>query len=217
MPKRKGDFNAWRLEKLADPVNAANYLNAALEDSPEIFLDAIKDAIQARSVTRVAQEARVTRESLYRSFSVAGNPTFETLSSVLRALGLKISGVMPETAASPVTPSASGGARAHKRRTKYGRRSFTAARRFTLPFDRIVSANRARATLDEVRVGIVGLGTRSTALVGARAVQVGSGAPTHPKLQQRDWGLIAASRREQPFAGAMLEHVAQVTFTQAAR
>ena len=28
MPKRKGDFDAWRAEKLADPINAANYPEA---------------------------------------------------------------------------------------------------------------------------------------------------------------------------------------------
>lgn len=98
MPKRTGDFNSWRLEKLADPVKAANYLNAALEDSPDVFLDAIKDVIQARKVSTVAKQAGLTRESLYRSFSANGNPTLETLRSVLKALDLKISGVVPLSA-----------------------------------------------------------------------------------------------------------------------
>jgi len=92
VPKRTGDFHAWRSQKLADPVNAANYLNAALEDSPEIFLSAIKDVIKAReSVTAVAGMAGVAPETLHRTFSATGNPTLETLSSVLGVLGLKIS------------------------------------------------------------------------------------------------------------------------------
>ena len=154
MPKRKGNFNAWRLETLADPVNAANYLNAALEDSPELFLSAIKDTIQARTVSHIAQQARVTRESLYRSFSTAGNPTFETLGSVLKALGLKLSGVTPEVSTSAVPPSSGHSARTQKRRSKYGRRGVTDPAQLTLPFER----SRVAATLSMVKIGIVGLG-----------------------------------------------------------
>jgi probable addiction module antidote protein len=123
MPKRKGNFNAWRLEKLADPVNAANYLSAALEDSPDIFLDAVKDVIQATSVSKIAQKANLTRESIYRSFSATGNPTLETLTSVLDALGLKLSKIAPRcgslTSSSPLSGSAT---RRHNGRSKYGRR-----------------------------------------------------------------------------------------------
>jgi probable addiction module antidote protein len=39
----------------------------------------------------VAKEAGIQRETLYRAFSEQGNPTFETLSSVLGALGMKLS------------------------------------------------------------------------------------------------------------------------------
>jgi probable addiction module antidote protein len=39
----------------------------------------------------VAREAGIQRETLYRAFSEQGNPTFETLSSVLGALGMKLS------------------------------------------------------------------------------------------------------------------------------
>jgi len=92
MPKRTKDFSPWREEKLADPANAANYLNAAIEESNEVFLAAVKDVIKAQeSITTVAQKAGVTRESLHRSFSTSGNPTLDTLSSVLDVLGLKVS------------------------------------------------------------------------------------------------------------------------------
>ncbi len=155
MPKRKGNFNAWRIENLADPINAANYLNAALEDSPEIFLDAIKDVIQARTVSKVAAKANVTRESLYRSFSVAGNPTLETLGSVLDALGLKLSGVAPCSGASTAPSSSGNAARAHKSRRKYGRRGFVASSsQLNLPFDRTV-ARPASVTLNVVNVAPV--------------------------------------------------------------
>jgi probable addiction module antidote protein len=42
-------------------------------------------------MAKVAKDAGVQRETLYRSFSEQGNPTFETLSSVLGALGMKLS------------------------------------------------------------------------------------------------------------------------------
>jgi probable addiction module antidote protein len=90
MPKRTGDYHTWLLGKLSDRVHAANFLNAALQDSSELFLACVKDVIEAGTVSEVAQKAGVTRESIYRSFSATGNPTFETLTSVLAALGLKL-------------------------------------------------------------------------------------------------------------------------------
>jgi transcriptional regulator with XRE-family HTH domain len=41
-------------------------------------------------MARVAREAGVQRETLYRSLSSQGNPTFDTLSSILAAIGVKI-------------------------------------------------------------------------------------------------------------------------------
>ena len=41
-------------------------------------------------MSRVAKDTGIQRETLYRSFSEQGNPTFETLSSVLEALGMKL-------------------------------------------------------------------------------------------------------------------------------
>jgi len=83
------------LAALLDPVEVSAYLNAALEDSPEAFLKALKNVAQARPMAKVAKDAGVQRETLYRSFSEQGNPTFETLSSVLGALGMKLS-ITPE-------------------------------------------------------------------------------------------------------------------------
>ena len=79
------------LTALLGPVEASAYLNAALEDSPEAFLKALKKVAQARPMAHVAREAGIQRETLYRAFSEQGNPTFDTLSSVLGALGMKLS------------------------------------------------------------------------------------------------------------------------------
>jgi probable addiction module antidote protein len=90
MPNKTTSYRETLMEALADPVEAAEYLNAALEDSPESFLKALGNVAQARQMTKVAQDAGIQRETLYRSFSPNGNPTFTTLSSVLHAVGLRL-------------------------------------------------------------------------------------------------------------------------------
>ena len=91
MTTKTSSYRQSLLTSLRDPVEASAYLNAALEDSPEAFLKALKNVAQARTMASVAREAGIQRETLYRAFSEQGNPTFETLSSVLAALGMKLS------------------------------------------------------------------------------------------------------------------------------
>ena len=91
MTPRTSSYREALLTSLLDPAEASAYLNAALEDSPEAFLKALKNVAQARTMASVAREAGIQRETLYRAFSEQGNPTFETLSSVLGALGMKLS------------------------------------------------------------------------------------------------------------------------------
>ena len=91
MAKATRTYSQWRLEKLSDPVRAARYLNAAKKESKESFLYALKNVIQANQVAKVAREAGISRESVYRSFSAEGNPTFDTLADVLQALDIDFS------------------------------------------------------------------------------------------------------------------------------
>jgi probable addiction module antidote protein len=56
-------------------------------------------------MAQVAREAGIQRETLYRAFSEQGNPTFETLSSVLAALGMKLS-IAPSESAMGLTSTA---------------------------------------------------------------------------------------------------------------
>jgi probable addiction module antidote protein len=41
-------------------------------------------------VTRFAQEAGLSREAVYKAFTPGGNPTLETLTKALAALGLRL-------------------------------------------------------------------------------------------------------------------------------
>jgi probable addiction module antidote protein len=101
MPKRTSAYRDRLLRRLAVPEEAANYLNAAKDDSLEIFLEALKDVAQARQMSAVAQRAGVKRETIYKAFSKKGNPTLETLDSVLSVLGLQIR-IAARTRSTPV-------------------------------------------------------------------------------------------------------------------
>ena len=91
MPAKTRPYREALMEALADPVEAKHYLNAVLEDYPAGFLKALRNVAQARQMAKVAQDSGIQRESLYRALSDGGNPTLETLSAVLAAVGLKIS------------------------------------------------------------------------------------------------------------------------------
>lgn len=96
MPKRTRDNRAWLLDELKNPIVARNYLNAALADSEEMFLIALRNVAEAHGIAKVAVESGRAREGLYRTLSKAGNPRLDTLSSVLNVLGLRMAVEMTE-------------------------------------------------------------------------------------------------------------------------
>lgn len=103
---------SYRTDLLNDLKNdigyAAKYLSAALADSQEAFLVALRDVAEANKMARVADDANVSRESLYRTLSKEGNPTLSTLNAVLDAVGLQmaIAEKQPEaTTPTPLTPA----------------------------------------------------------------------------------------------------------------
>jgi probable addiction module antidote protein len=77
-------------ERLRDPDHVAEYLNAAAKESQEVFMLALRDVAEVHKVGRVALAAGVNRETLYRTLSARGNPTFATLESILAAVGVEI-------------------------------------------------------------------------------------------------------------------------------
>ena len=72
--------------------NIVAYLNAALENGdPAVLLEALRNVAEARGgVGALAKAAGVSRESLYRTLSRHGNPKLDTVMTLLRALGLKL-------------------------------------------------------------------------------------------------------------------------------
>ena len=88
-------------ELRADRELAVEYLKAAMEslDDPNnraaglLALRTVAEAYGGLGV--VAEEAGISRESLYRTLSPKGNPTLKTLLAVLKTVGLRLS-VEPE-------------------------------------------------------------------------------------------------------------------------
>jgi putative addiction module killer protein/probable addiction module antidote protein len=77
-------------ERLRDPKHVAAYLNAAGKESQDVFLLALRDVAEAHKISKVALAAGVNRETLYRTLSASGNPTFTTLESILAAVGVEL-------------------------------------------------------------------------------------------------------------------------------
>jgi probable addiction module antidote protein len=76
-----------------DPEFATAYLKAAIDESdePKVLLLALRHIAEARGgVARIARQAGVERESLYRALSPRGNPRLSTLFAVTKAMGLAL-------------------------------------------------------------------------------------------------------------------------------
>ena len=71
----------------------AAYLDAWLLEAPEDsagIARALGDIARAKGMSLVAKETGLSRESLYRSLSAEGNPSFATVLKVAKSLGLRL-------------------------------------------------------------------------------------------------------------------------------
>lgn len=91
--KPSTDYHQHLIESLKDPAEALAYLRAAVEeeDMPEVFLLALRNVAEARGFAKLAQDAKLNRESLYRMLSKKGNPSLSSLHLLLHSLGLRLS------------------------------------------------------------------------------------------------------------------------------
>lgn len=85
------------------PFDAANYLNtfedvaAFLEavidesdDNPQAIARALGTVARSRNFSRIARQAGMSREGLYKALSAEGNPSLATVIKVSHALGLRL-------------------------------------------------------------------------------------------------------------------------------
>jgi probable addiction module antidote protein len=76
---------------LKTPEERVAYLEAAFEDGdPKLISIALGDVARSMGMTKVAKEAGITREALYKALSDKGDPKLSTLLGVLKALGLRV-------------------------------------------------------------------------------------------------------------------------------
>lgn len=67
------------------------YLEAAMEgNDPKHIASALGDVARSKGMTEIAKKAGLGRQALYSALSESGNPTLETLTAVLGALGLEL-------------------------------------------------------------------------------------------------------------------------------
>jgi probable addiction module antidote protein len=94
MDKASVDYREALIETLrGNEEEQLLYLKATLEDNwdaPEAFLLSLKTIAEARGFKNFAEEAGLSRESLYRTLSADGNPKLDTVFKMLHALGVKL-------------------------------------------------------------------------------------------------------------------------------
>lgn len=89
-------FSTYLKEQLENEEKFIAYINAALEQyfidhDKELFLVTLKEGIIAKGgVTKISKETEINRQHLYRMLSGNGNPSFDNISTVLLALGLRL-------------------------------------------------------------------------------------------------------------------------------
>ena len=81
---------------LSDEINTKEdvigILEAALEENDlEFLFKVLGDIARSKGMAQIARELNLNRESLYRSLSQEGNPSFSTVAKVLDNLGFQLS------------------------------------------------------------------------------------------------------------------------------
>jgi probable addiction module antidote protein len=96
---RKSKTPAWRshedatIESLRkDPAFAAEYLNSILEDGDQkkLMLALRRMSRAFGGVQKLAEEAELNANTLYRTLSPKGNPELKSLRALLRAMGMQL-------------------------------------------------------------------------------------------------------------------------------
>ena len=83
---------AWDItEHLGTNAEVAAYLDAVFEggDADEIRR-ALGHVARARGMTDVARQVGITRAGLYKALGEGGNPSFGTVTAILKAVGVRM-------------------------------------------------------------------------------------------------------------------------------
>lgn len=80
-------------EFLRTPEEIVAYLEAIFEDygdDARVVAKALGDVARAQGMQKIARETGLNREGLYQAFSGKGNPSFDTVLKVMRAVGVEL-------------------------------------------------------------------------------------------------------------------------------
>ncbi|MBX9420627.1 addiction module antidote protein [Klebsiella quasipneumoniae] len=79
------------VEFLEDEEDIQEYLNAAIEeDDTKYLFKALGNIARARNISQLSKEVGMSRRGIYKALSGEGNPSFQTVSKITKALGLKL-------------------------------------------------------------------------------------------------------------------------------
>ncbi|MGH7441666.1 MAG: addiction module antidote protein [bacterium] len=82
-------YESVRDEGLKNWQVARAYLQLALQDGLDAFLDALRNVAQAHGMTTIARKSGLTRPALYKLLSPKGNPHARSLWQVMEALDVQ--------------------------------------------------------------------------------------------------------------------------------
>jgi len=90
-------FSDWNFtDEIKTKEDVAGMLEAVIElaiqeNDPEYLFKAIGDIARSKGMAQLARELNLDRASLYKSLSLAGNPSFFTIAKVMDNLGFQLS------------------------------------------------------------------------------------------------------------------------------
>lgn len=89
---RTVSHHEYLMKRLADAVEAAAYLDAVAEDGDiKALLKALRNVVEAQGgVGELARKTKLSRTTLYKTLSSAGNPEVSTLDAILAVYDIRI-------------------------------------------------------------------------------------------------------------------------------
>jgi probable addiction module antidote protein len=89
------EFKEFDVTKHLDSEEAiSEYFAACLElEDNDLLMAALSDIAKARGMSKVARDAGLNRESLYKALSPGSKPGFDTVRRVMAAVGVKLTAV----------------------------------------------------------------------------------------------------------------------------
>lgn len=80
-------------EYLRTEKERAAYLAVCMDEAPDdaaFFAHALGVVARSRNMSQLSRDTGLTREGLYKALSESGNPSFDTVLKVMRALGYRL-------------------------------------------------------------------------------------------------------------------------------